>query len=561
MGSPPGTTTPATAPRAAPHPGARATGSCPSDLPPVTPVLVACASCYSGSVNDQEGSELRRHRWYTLLVVSIGTFMTPLDSSIVAVALPTIGADLRLSYSQGLWAQAAYILFTTVLLIPAGRIADARGPVRYYLLGIVVFAVGSVAAALSPTGPVLIASRCVQGAGGAFMFATNASIVTAAFPARERGRALGLNVASIYLGLTSGPVVGGLIVDHASWRWIFYINVPIAVVNLAAGWRLALMEHRDRAREAVARVPLQPGRGAERPAERPSRQPAEPRPGGSRDRVDWPGALLLGGALAALFVPLTFSPLWGWGDAMTIGLLAAAAAFFVGFVLREDRTAAPMLDLDLIRRNRLFARANSAALLNQMANYAVTTLTAVFLVIVQGRTAQETGLMLLTQPVLMALLAPVTGGLSDRVGSRALATMGVVIMAGGMTVLAFASASVALVLLALAIIGIGNASFNAPNLSAIMGSVARSNLSLASAFLGAVRFCGQGLSLAVLGAIAAWKLGPEGGRVIFLGESGSSTGAPAFADGFRVAMLVAAGICLTAAVLSWKAKPEAAAKP
>lgn len=477
--------------------------------------------------------------------------MTPLDSSIVAVALPTIGADLQLSYSQGLWAQTAYILFTAVLLIPAGRIADARGPVRYYLMGILVFALGSVAAALSPSGPALIAFRCVQGAGGAFMFATCASIVTAAFPAKERGRALGLNVTSVYLGLTLGPVVGGLIVEHTTWRWIFYINAPIAVITLAAGWRLAGMERRDRAREAAILSPAHdPGRitpQTERDAS------------GVRSRVDWLGALLLGGALAALFVPLTFSPLWGWGSPLTIGLLVGAAVFFVLFVVREDRAGDPMLDLDLIRHNRVFTLANSAALFHQVTNYGVTTLTAVFLVIAQGRSAQETGLMLLVQPVVMALLTPGTGWLSDRIGSRSLAATGMVVMAAGMTLMAFASSSVTRVLVALAILGVGNAGFNAPNLSAVMGSVDRPHLSLASAFIGAVRFCGQGLSLAVLGAIAAWNLGPEGGRIIFLGESAAEASAAAFADGFQVAMLVGALFALAAAAFSWKATVKTAA--
>jgi MFS family permease len=215
-----------------------------------------------------------------------------------------------------------------------------------------------------------------------------------------------------------------------------------------------------------------------------------------------------------------------------------------------------MLDLDLVRRNRVFAMANSAALLQQLGSYAVTTLTAVFLVIVQARSPQETGLMLLTQPVLMAMLTPITGRLSDRVGSRVLATIGMVLMATGMVQMAFASSSVIRVLVALGTLGVGNAAFNAPNMSAVMGSVDTSQLSLASAFLGAMRFCGQGLSVAVLGAIAAWNLGPEGGRIIFLGESAGDTSAAAFAGGFRVAMLVSAVIALASALLSWIAEPK-----
>ena len=454
--------------------------------------------------------------------------MTPFDASIVAVALPAMGGDLQLSYSQGLWAQAAYLLVTSVLLIPAGRLADSRGLVRYYLLGTAVFALGSVVAALSPNGSVMIAARCVQGAGGAFVFSTSVAIVTAAFPARERGKALGLNTMAVYLGLTLGPVLGGLIVTHADWRWIFFINVPIAAVTLAAGWTFIGVERRDRLNEGVSR---------------PSR------------RIDYAGAILLGAALVALFVPLTYSPLWGWSSARTIGLLIVAVILFAAFVVVEDRVREPMLDLDLLRKNRVFRGANAAAFLNYMAVFAATTLTAVFLQIVQGLSAQQAGLVLLAQPVLMAILSPFTGRLSDRVGSRVLAMLGMVLVAIGMLQLSFIADSVGQVLLALGTIGLGMALFSAPNISAVMGSVDRSQLSLASGFLSTMRFTGQGISIAVLGALAAWKLGPEGGKMIFLGETGSAASADAFAAGFQVAMLVGAGLAALGAALSWTAKP------
>jgi MFS family permease len=496
-------------------------------------------------------SELQRRRWYTLAVVSVGSFMTPFDASIVAVALPAIGAHLQLSYSQGLWAQAAYLLVTSVLLIPAGRIADSRGPVGYYLLGTVVFAVGSVGAALSPNGLALILSRCVQGAGGAFVFATSVAIVTAAFPARERGRALGLNTMATYLGLTAGPVIGGLIVSHFSWRWIFFINVPIAFATLVAGWALVGVERRDRMAD---RAPAGLGLSATAAGAGESGGEAAERLSRPSRHVDGLGAVLLGGMLVALFVPLTYSPLWGWGTAKVIAPLVVAVILFVGFIWVEDRVREPMLDLDLLRKNRVFAAANSAVLLNYMAVFATTTLTAVYLEIAQGRSPQQSGLLLLAQPVLMAVLSPFTGRLSDRVGARVLATTGMVLIGGGMAQLAFASSSAGRVLLGLGSIGVGMACFSAPIVSSIMGSVGRSQLNLASGFLSTMRFTGQGISMAVLGAIAAWKLGSEGGRIILLGETGSRASAAAFADGFRVAMLVGTGLTLIGAVVSWMAK-------
>jgi EmrB/QacA subfamily drug resistance transporter len=472
-------------------------------------------------------TELQRRRWYALAIVSIGSFMTPFDATIVAVALPAMGRDLHLSYSQGLWAQAAYLLVASILLIPLGRLADARGPIGFNLLGTAIFAIGSILAGLAPSGWLMIAGRCIQGAGGAFMFSTGAGIITAAFPPSERGRALGLNVTTVYVGLTLGPVIGGLIVAHASWRWIFFINVPIAMATILAGWTLLRTERRDRASQPRGTVP-----------------------------VDWAGAGLLGAGLVSLFIPLTYSPLWGWGSVRTIVPLLLTVVFFVAFVLVEGRVKEPMLDLDLLRKNRVFAAGNTAALLNYLAVFAVATLTAVYLVIVLGLSYQQTGLLLMVQPVLMAVLSPFTGHLSDKIGSRVLATAGMVLVAAGMAQLAYVSDSTGRVVLALGTIGVGMAVFSAPNISAVMGSVDRSRLSLASGFLATMRFAGQGLSIAVLGAVAAWKLGPAGGRVIFSGEAVSASSAPAYADGYQAAMLVGAALALLGAFLSWIASSD-----
>jgi len=489
----------------------------------------------ASSIDEQHASELQRRRWRVLVIASVGVFMATLDSSIVAVALPAIGPHLRLSYSDALWVQAAYILVVTVLVIPIGRLADRHGPMRLYVLGVLLFGIFSVVAALSPNGLFLVIARGFQGIGASMPITTSAAIVTMAFPPAERGRALGLNVMVATVGLTLGPPLGGLIVTHLGWRWIFLLNAPIAAATLVAGWDLLGAERRDRAaeqlRDGVSEI---------------------------RRRIDSLGAALLGLVLATLFVPLIFSPLWGWANGKTIGLLATAVVLTAVFFRVESHMVDPFLDLDLFRRNRAFAAASATGFLFSGATYGVTIFTAVFLEVVQRHSAERAGLILLIQPAVTTAVAPFAGRLSDRFGSPRLAAIGMLIVAIGTGQLALVTSSSTIwrVLAALAVLGLGTAFFIAPNLSEVMGSVHRSELGVASGVRFTMGYCGQGMSIALLGAIAASRLGPAGGRVILLGESAGVASAQAFASGYREAMLVGAGLAVVAIVVSLAGRPR-----
>jgi EmrB/QacA subfamily drug resistance transporter len=476
--------------------------------------------------------DVHRRRWQLLALTSVGAFMWPLDGSIVNVALATIGKDLRLTVTEAVWVSAAFLLTTAVLLIPAGRLADHYGRVRYYLLGIAVFTAASVLCGASMNGTWLIVSRIVQGSGAAMVGATSTAIVTAVFPPDERGRALGINVMSVYLGLTVGGPLGGFIVDAVGWRWIFFVNLPIGIVVLIWGWFM---------------LPR-----AEREAGSP--------------RLDWAGSGLLGAFLVCLLVPLTFFPSWGWVSPLTVGLLLVAAVSFATFVVVEQRAPWPILNLDLVLKNRLFAAANTAALLNYMALYGISLLTAWFLQLVQHCTASVTGLLLLTMPLLMAVLSPLSGRLSDRIGSRVLATSGMVAIACGMVLLALiTSASTPLwhVAGSLGVVGIGMAGFSAPNTSAVMGSVRRDQLSQASGFLSTMRTSGQALSVALLGGIATSQLGALGGHLLFAQGHGGSLGVnavDAFASGYHYAMITGAALALVGASVSLTRGPRTSAE-
>ena len=453
-------------------------------------------------------------RWVLLALTCIGAFMAPLDGSIVAVALPRMGPALSLSYGASMWVQASYLLTMAVLLIPLGRLADRHGRMHFYLAGIVIFTLGSLAAALSFNGATLILSRVLQGAGGALLSATSAAIVTAIFPPAERGKALGLNVMCVYAGLSIGPPLGGFLVDHLGWPWIFLVNLPIGLGVFAWGW--FLLPKRE--------APAGEGRG------------------------DFLGTLALGSALLCLLMPLTFGSQWGWTVWRTEGLLACAACLAGLFLLVETKAEAPLLDLELLRKNRLFAMANLAALLNYMALYGIAILTAVHLQLVQGRSAKAAGWIMLCQPLMQSCLSPLAGRLSDRMGSRVLSTSGMLLTALGMGLLAAMDrqAGVPQVIFALAVVGIGMATFSAPNTSAVMGSVDRGQLSVASAFLGTMRVMGQALSIAILGGIASVRLS-AGEWQQLLHRHGSLHASDAFAWGYSAAMLTGALLALLGA--------------
>jgi EmrB/QacA subfamily drug resistance transporter len=469
--------------------------------------------------------QLYERRWDLLALTSVGAFTSPLQGAIVSVALPVMGPALHLSFAASIWVQAVFLLSMAVLLIPLGRLADHHGRVHFYLAGYAVFTVASLLAGLSMNGAWLVGSRILQGAGAALLSATSTAIVTAVFPSQERGRALGINVMAVYLGLSVGPPLGGFLVDYLSWRWIFFVNIPIGLIVLAWGWLLLPRVERE--------------------------DVSAPRP-------DLGGATLLGFFLICLLVPLTFAPEWGWAASRTLVMLALSAVGLVAFVVTELRVKDPVLDLDLLLHNRLFAAANLAALLNYMALYAISILTAVFLEVVQGRSAGLTGWLMLAAPAMQALLSPLSGRLSDRIGSRVLSTGGMVITALGMVLLATmpVSAGVGRVVASLAVVGIGIAAFSAPNTSAIMGSVQRKQLSLASAFLGTMRVTGQALSVAVLGGIAASQLGRVGGRLLFTHGRGAGQAPLAeqavahYAQGFKLAMFTGAALGLFGALVS-----------
>jgi EmrB/QacA subfamily drug resistance transporter len=395
----------------------------------------------------------------TVLAVSIiAAFLAPFMSSAMNIALPSIGRELHLDAVILGWTATVYLLSSALFLLPFGKIADIRGRNRIFLWGAVINTAASVVCAAAGTVGVLMAGRVLQGLGGAMVFSTGVAMLTSAYPAGERGRVLGLNVAFTYIGLSLGPVLGGVLTQNLGWRSIFLVNAGVSLVLVAATiWKLG-------------------GEWCERRAE----------------TLDGPGAALQGLALVLLMLGLSRLPRLE-GALM----IAAAAAGLAAFVAREKRARHPLIDLAHFRNNPAFAFSNLAALINYSATSAAGFLLSLYLQYITGLTPQKAGLILIAQPAMMAVFSPLAGRLSDRIEPRYLASAGMAISASGLFLLSFIgrTTGIPFVVAALVVLGFGFALFSSPNTNAVMSSVERRDFGLASAVLSTMRLTGQMLSM------------------------------------------------------------------
>jgi EmrB/QacA subfamily drug resistance transporter len=476
---------------------------------------------HTGTARGRVVDEDLHYRRTVLLITSIGAMMAPLDSTIVSVSLPTMANDLNMDYASIIWVPTAYLVALAVLILSVGRLSDIRGRKPIFILGFVVFVVGSFLCSIALSGGQLIVFRVVQGIGAAFFGATSAAIITDTFPRSERGKALGINAMAVYIGLSLGPPLGGALTAAFGWRSIFYINIPIGIV-------VAYMAYFHIHEETEMR---------------------------HKERFDLRGLFTFSIGLISLLVALTLGEQWGWTSGGIIGLTALALTFLVLFVLVEKRLGGrAMFDLTLITRNRLFAAANISALLNYISYFGVSLILSFYLQRVLDLSVLATGLVLLVMPVTMAILSPFSGFLSDRIGSRLLASAGMFIMAAGLVLLSLLTvdSSTAQVGMGLLIVGLGMGLFASPNTSAVMGCVPKSQLGVASGTLATMRFVGQATSLAVMGAIVATVASTAVVSSLFTGlDVGSiQIASQDFVDGMQLAFLVSAGIAVIGAITS-----------
>lgn len=484
----------------------------------------------SAPVPDLRPSPPDGYKWVVLAVVGGGIFMSTLSMGMVNVALPTIGDEFDAPLGLVQWVVLGYILSITSLLLPMGRLADMVGRKRVFLGGYAVFTLSSLLCGVAPTLALLIAARVLQGVGGAMMQANMGALIATAFPAAERGRAMGMTNTIVMSGALTGPAVGGALTQYLGWPWTFFLVVPLGVVSGVAGVRLL-----------------------------------RPSPALHGQRFDLAGAALFTVTVVALLLALNQAPVQGWTAPEVLALLAAAVAHGALFFVVERRVPQPTVDFSLFA-NRGFASAITAGWLLFLGMGQVGLLMPFYLQLVLGLPPGEAGLVLIALPATTAVLASWTGALSDRIGTRAIATTGMVVVClAALSLAALGTRHAPLDVVArLALLGLGVALFQPPNNSALYSAVARERLGVAGAFQALMRNLGNAAGQAVGGAVwtAVVAMRAAGGAAATAGDRPASAATAAMLTGFRVVFLVVAALAALAAVVSFAARPrEGASEP
>jgi len=396
----------------------------------------------------------------SLIILTLSSFLTPFAVSSVNIALPSIGKEFAMNAISLSWVPSAYILSSAALLVPFGRVADLYGRKRVFNYGVLIYTISSFLLALSYSAGMVIGLRVVQGIGAAMIFAPGMAILTSVFPDGERGRVLGINIAAVYIGLSLGPVVGGFLTQHFGWRSLFIFNVPLGLVILfLTFWKLK-------------------GEWAE--------SKGEP--------FDFIAAAVYGLTLISIMYGFSLLPgVKGYG-LILFGILGIFA-----LIKWEVNVKHPLLDVDLFRKNAVFAFSNLAAPINYSATFAVSFLLSLYLQYIKGLTPQEAGLILIAQPTLQAICSPIAGRLSDKVEPRMVASVGMALTILGLSSFVFLSrgTTVGFIILNLALLGLGFGLFSSPNTNAIMSSVDKRYYGVASATLGTMRMVGQMFSMGI----------------------------------------------------------------
>lgn len=384
------------------------------------------------------------------------------------IALPVVGREFEMDAVLLSWVSTSFLLSAAMFLLPFGRLADIHGRKQIFSCGIAIYTVSSLFAAISISGAMLIAARVLQGFGGAMIFGTGVAILTSVYPPGERGKALGINVAAVYLGLSLGPFLGGFLTQHLGWRSIFFANLPVGVLLIALIRKL-------QAEWADAKG----------------------------EKFDLLGAFIYATALIAIMLGFSFLPARSGAWLFLLGI-----AGIVAFVRWEIKAPSPVLRMQLFS-NTVFAFSNLAALIHYSATFALTFLLSLYLQYIKALTPQTAGFILVSQPLVMTIFSPLAGRLSDRLEPRLVASLGMSLSAAGLFLFTFLEENNTLtsIIAGLMLLGLGFALFSSPNTNAVMSAVEKRFYGIASGTLGTMRLTGQMLSMGIATLIFAVYLG------------------------------------------------------
>jgi EmrB/QacA subfamily drug resistance transporter len=416
-----------------------------------------------------------KRRYWILISIGAGTFMTALDASVVNVVLPLIREYFNARIATIEWVVVVYLLTLSAMLLTFGRLGDLRGHKSVYLTGFALFILSSALCGMSGSASTLVLWRVLQALGGAMLMSNSPAILTKSFPPEKRGQALGLQATMTYLGLVTGPALGGLLAQQFSWRAVFYINIPVGLIAFLLSLYFIPNDHGSMEKE---------------------------------ERFDLLGALIFSSGLVSLLLGLNKGHAWGWTSLPILGLLALAAVLLGLFIIIEKRVPNPMLDLQLFRE-RNFSAATASAVFNYISLYSMVFLLPFYLIQGRGLNSAEAGLLLTAQPLVMVVTAPLSGILSDRIGTRMPAILGLLIAGCGAFLLSTIHADSALRMIAfyLAFYGLGIGIFISPNTSALMGAAPRHRQGIAAGVMATSRTLGMVLGVGMAGAILTTIMG------------------------------------------------------
>lgn len=432
-----------------------------------------------------------------LTMIILTSFVNPFLGSAVNIALPKISTDFSMNAVTMSWVSMSFLLSSAVFLVPLGKLADIIGRKRIFITGNIIITIASLLCAFAPTGGILIAFRVIQGIGSAMMFGTGMAIITSAFPAHERGKAIGISVSAVYIGLSVAPLLGGFLTQTLGWRSLFFITIPVGIFVVVA----AALSIKTEWAEA------------------------------KHESFDIKGALLYMVSVTALMYGFSKLP-----ENIPIALTIAGLIGLAFFVYVELKAEYPVLNIHLFRGNRIFAFSNLAALINYAATFAITFILSLYLQYIKGLDPRQAGTVLVTQPLVMAFFASFAGKLSDRHDSQILASLGMGIIVVGLFLLSFLAefTPIWFIVISLIVLGSGFGLFSSPNTNSIMSSVEKKYLGVASATVGTMRLSGQMMSMGLATMILH----------IFMGDSNVNvTNHSSFMSSVRVIFILFTVLC------------------